>query len=491
MIKEEKKVRRIMIASPLKGKLPSFYYRNLLQIAATRIPGVKLFYSLLEGPAIQAARNQIVQYARKQNVDELVMIDVDVDTPVQAFERLLSHEHEEIVCGLYSRRTLDTHWHVHPLNSDEKENEKGLLSVYQAAIGFCKIKMSVFDKLELAYPDRIGELVEGGASGEKVAEFFPMELMGKNTPGGRLLAIKELLKDKYGNREDPQTLLDKIELAATKRHPESNQYIGEDYGFCCLARNAGIPIYLDTRLVLKHQGSAMFPIDTDRLAKMMEEPWREDEVKLLTQSYWPQDFLSPALTRTHCADVLNGSYDVPVDIKEPVILDIGANIGAFCRWANNRWPNCVIHAYEPALPNYELLGRTCSELIKNNVFIYRRNKAVGDCDTVAPLYQRGPSCGEYSLSNAHMPNAPLVANVDVTDAATLPEADIIKIDAEGSEVMIVKRLTITDRLKAIMLEYHNYSDIEPITTYLTGHGFKAFEYSPQSEHRGIIKFTRL
>lgn len=459
-----------------------------------RLPGHKLFYSLLEGPAIQMARNQIVQYARKQNVDQVVMIDVDVDVPFEAFKRLMSHEDEEIVCGLYSRRTMDTHWHVHPLNDKEVENEKGLLRVYQSAIGLSKIKMSVFDKLEVAYPDRVGNLVEGGAAGEKVAEFFPMELMGKNTPGGRILAIKELLKCKNDDM-DERELLALIEEAANKRHPESNQFIGEDYGFCCLARNAGIPIYLDTRLVLKHEGTAMFPIDTSQVMKMLNEPWRKSEVEELSKSYWPEDYLSDLLGRDHCLDVLKGCYDVPVEAdpkegKQFTVLDIGANVGAFCRWASDRWKDCTIHAYEPALPNFELLVRTCKEIIKNNVFIYRNNKAVGNFNNVVPLYLTGENCGEYALTKAHQPNAPLVANVDIMDAAELPEADLVKIDTEGSELMIVKRLKLTPRLKAIVLEYHSYSDIEPITTYLVGNGFTAFEYSPSSEHRGILKFLR-
>lgn len=483
-------LRKVMVSSPVKGKLPMFYYKNVLQYGMNKIPGVKLYYSTLEGPAIQVARNQIVQYARKQGVDELVMIDVDVDVPWEAFERLLSHD-EDIVCGLYSRRTMDTHWHVHPWSETEKENERGLLRVYQAAVGLSKIKMSVFDRLEQAYPDRVGELIEGGVLGERLCEFFPMELMGKNTPGGRLLAIKELLKRPDLSDKEKVAL---IEQAATIQHPESNQFIGEDYGFCCLARNAGIPIYLDTHLVLKHEGTAMFPIDTKQLVKMLNEPWREDELKELQKSYWPKEYLDAGIARDHCADVMGGCYDVPIEIGAKgtvaTILDIGANIGAFCRWASGRWPGVPIHAYEPHPDNFALLHKTTNTLIKNNVFIYEHNKAVSDKEGVMPLYQIGKNCGEYSLCNASKPKAEAVAQVGVIDAATLPEADIIKIDAEGEEKNIIFRLKITPKLKAIVLEYHSYSFIEPITNYLVGHGFKAFEYSPSSENRGILKFIR-
>lgn len=481
-----------MVSSPVKGKLPMFYYKNVLQYGMNKIPGVKLYYSTLEGPAIQVARNQIVQYARKQGVDELVMIDVDVDVPWEAFQRLLSHD-VDIVCGLYSRRTMDTHWHVHPLNDKEVEDERGLLRVYQAAVGLSKIKMSVFDRLEKAYPDRVGELIEGGVLGERLCEFFPMELMGKNTPGGRLLAIKELLKQDLPHEEKVKL----INIEAHIQHPEQNQFIGEDYGFCCLARNAGIPIYLDTHLVLKHEGTAMFPLETKQLLKMIEEPWRQDELKELQKSYWPKEYLDAGIGRDHCMDVLQGCYDVPIEFPKTgyaaTILDIGANIGAFCRWASGRWPGVAIHAYEPHPDNFALLTKTCRELIKNNVFIYQHQKAVTHNVTpgvMLPLYQRGVNCGEYSLSNASIPDAPVAAMVDVTDASELPEADIIKIDVEGEEKNIVMSLKITPKLKAIVLEYHSYSFIEPITNYLVGKGFTAHEYSPNSEHRGVLKFIR-
>lgn len=482
-------VRKIMVASPVKGKLPMFYYKNVLQYGMTKIPGVKLYYSTLEGPAIQVARNQIVQYARKQKVDELVMIDVDVDVPVEAFQRLLSHD-VDIVCALYSRRTMKTHWHVHPLNETEVENENGLLRVYQAAVGVCKIKMSVFDKLQETYPDRVGEMIEGGMQMERMVEFFPMELMGKNTPGGRLLAIKELLK---GNGSDAG-LIEAIKEASVVKHQEENQFIGEDYGFCCLARNAGIPIYLDTHLVLKHEGTAMFPLETKDMMEALEnDTWRKDEIKEYSRSFWPKEFIEAGIPRNHCADVIQGVYDVPVEFAKgytPVILDIGANIGAFCRWANDRWKGCHIHAYEPATPNVELLKKTYGTIIKDNVFIYIHEKAVADSNTVVPIYARSPDCGNYSLSSMGLSEAPIYGNVNTIDAATLPEADIIKIDTEGSELMIINRLKITKRLKAIVLEYHSYQDIDPITTYLLSKGFTAHEYSPSSEHRGILKFIR-
>jgi hypothetical protein len=71
---------------------------------------------------------------------------------------------------------------------------------------------------------------------------------------------------------------------------------------------------------------------------------------------WPAHFTVDPM---HAADVLAGSYDIPFNPeKPPVILDIGANIGAFTSWAAKRWPGCVIHAYEPHPGNYAMLEET-------------------------------------------------------------------------------------------------------------------------------------
>lgn len=55
----------------------------------------------------------------------------------------------------------------------------------------------------------------------------------------------------------------------------------------------------------------------------------------LTEPLWPESFLSPDLGPDHCRDVLEGCYDVPFN-HSPKVIDIGANVGAFARWAKKR-----------------------------------------------------------------------------------------------------------------------------------------------------------
>lgn len=271
-------MRKIMLAVPLKGQVSSFFVKNIMEALMTKMKDINFVFTFLEGPAIQMARNEIVAYARQQKCDELVQIDKDLDAAFPALMRLLFHEKAPVVCGLYCKRHLDTFWHVQPWDDNTKEDENGLLRVRQSAIGFSKIRMEVFDKLELANPDRIGSLNEGGKEPVMMTEFFPMELMGKNTPKGRLDLILKYLDDDKLLSQSPGEIREQIRMLSKLRFPEPNHFMGEDYGFCRLCADAGIPIYLDTHLMVKHDSSVMVPVDTEQLIKMLKEKWREDEL---------------------------------------------------------------------------------------------------------------------------------------------------------------------------------------------------------------------
>ena len=44
----------------------------------------------------------------------------------------------------------------------------------------------------------------------------------------------------------------------------------------------------------------------------------------------------------HIQKIFDGEYDIPYENPNPVILDIGGNVGGFCLWANKRWANSKI-----------------------------------------------------------------------------------------------------------------------------------------------------
>lgn len=278
--------KRVLIATPLKGDLPSAYFKSSLQLATAKIPNVKLDWIVLEGPAVQMARNEIVAYARELKFDELVFWDKDVlaeqngeNLTAGALIHLLKHD-VDIVCAPYSSRHLETHWHIHTLDG-KAPREDGLQEVSRACIGFSKIRMSVFDRIEALNPDRKAVLMDPNKAPKPCTEFFPMGVKGKNTPEGRMQGIKAILEDK---ELSASAKLQRIEREANLRYDEPNLFIGEDYWFCDLARAAGITIWLDSMVVMSHSGRVNLPIPTLKLFELMREPWRQEEIKAIKQA---------------------------------------------------------------------------------------------------------------------------------------------------------------------------------------------------------------
>jgi len=281
--------KRILIGTPLKGDIPKSYFKTSLQMATAQVPDVKLDWVLLDGPAVQIARNEIAAYAVEQRFDELIFWDKDVlaqrngeDVTASAIMRLISHD-VDIVTAVYSSRSLNTHWHVHPIKGEEA-NEAGLQRVERASIGFSKIKVPVFKKIAEQNPDRVAVLVDPNRSPKNVPELFPMELQGKNQPEYRIKQIWAALSD----CKNDSALRARIERELTIRYDEPNAFISEDYGFCDLARAAGYDIWMDTLMIMGHTASVTVPIETGKLMEMMSEPWRKEELAVIKQQMLEQ-----------------------------------------------------------------------------------------------------------------------------------------------------------------------------------------------------------
>lgn len=200
---------------------------------------------------------------------------------------------------------------------------------------------------------------------------------------------------------------------------------------------------------------------------------------------WPTEF---NLAQEHCNDVLLGCYSLPV---EPlVILDIGANVGAFARWASLRWPAAKIHCYEPQPSNFALLQQTEKHYGLKNVVLHEAG--VADKSGEFTLYENGFNCGEWSLMKFDA-NGDKKVQVQVMDAIDLPEADFIKLDTEGMELPIIKRLADAgklDKVLGLVLEYHAATHVAPLCAILQSKGLMVASVEPVLDHRGLLKFLR-
>lgn len=174
------------------------------------------------------------------------------------------------------------------------------------------------------------------------------------------------------------------------------------------------------------------------------------------------------------------------------IIDIGANVGAFYRWARARWPRSFIECYEPHPENFKKLEQTVlSAPNKGNCCLGQLAVLDKRCESM-PLVFEGLNCGEHSLfrhTNEGKPKQSV--NVPVIDAATLPKADILKIDAEGAETAILRRLHQVKRLQeftCVMYEFHDATGADYMDSLMRVNGFTQLSRINHSLHRGITKW---
>lgn len=149
-------------------------------------------------------------------------------------------------------------------------------------------------------------------------------------------------------------------------------------------------------------------------------------------------------------------YDGPNDGSGLDILDIGANVGGFARWAELRWPGSTIRCYEPNPGTFAYLERN----IAGRPGIRATNAAVyPGLAKRAPFFSRYDGDGEaglvaYATDTFRGEAVKPAFEVDVIEPASVAGADILKLDVEGAEAEILAHLDLS-RTQLVLAEFQN------------------------------------
>lgn len=171
---------------------------------------------------------------------------------------------------------------------------------------------------------------------------------------------------------------------------------------------------------------------------------------------------------------------------QPIILDIGANIGSFSIYAHklNKHLNPVIYAFEPHPDNAKLTG---ANFKRNGLLDYQIiQKAVAGTDGVASFDISG-AFDSFKL-NADSIDTIEVKTTKLSTFCSSNNIDIIhllKMDIEGGEYDVIEHDLnfINEKVEVMFIEYHNV-DIDDGQSLLTEALKANFDINIQNPHYG-------
>jgi len=428
------KLKKVFIAIPIYGAVDHHFFTCAMKLQQ------EMLMSGIHGAlrphfgdsAVGRARNALTREFLDSDCTHLLFIDSDLVFSAEHIKRIMEHE-EPIVGGLYCKKQEGNppQLVVNALMKEAPVRPDGLQEVRYVGTGFIRVAREVFEKVIEAHKDEIQYQTDWD---NKLTE-WDFWTMG-------------VYHYKDGSRP---------------------RWLSEDWYFCQRAIDLGYKVYVDMAILLKHSGNVLYPLSYQE--------------KCLYPVKCPEGFVYGADCGDTINEVFGGEYDfaIPPFPTPPRILDIGANAGAFAWWANSRWPGSRITCYEPNPANFEFLEKNCQTLgatpIKlavgdtklNKLFLGKRNNLTGS---------------QYFNGEQSQQTIPIA----VLEPALLPEADLIKIDTEGSEVDIVSGL---QQIPTYMIvEYHSAENKQKVSDLLRGKMIM-IGMKETSSNGGILAFKKV
>lgn len=402
--------KKLFIAAPIYWQVDPYFYKSSIQlvydIIRSGLPAA--FKPQFGDSAIGRARNSLTRQFLETDCTHMLFIDSDFVFSTEQILRMMEHP-EPIVGGLYLKKqdgppqlVLNALDDMPPMRADHMQQVKYI------GTGFIRVAREVFEKMIEVYGDEISYQCDHD---NKITEW------------------------------------DFWQMGVYKYKDGTKRWLSEDWYFCQRALDLGYEIWADMHVLLKHSGGQLYPT-------------KEQEDRLYGRFKMFEAFDCPKECSEGANEVFSGQYEFGITFeKNPRIIDIGANCGAFAHWAHWKWPGSVVHCYEPNGEIFEVLKSNCAKVGATAV-----NSAVGDparnklfVGNKTPLVS-----GQYKTNL----NGNRVIDITVVEPDSLPEADLIKIDAEGAEPVIVNRMTNLPHY--LLVEYHTAENKTLVLKQLAG-----------------------
>lgn len=158
------------------------------------------------------------------------------------------------------------------------------------------------------------------------------------------------------------------------------------------------------------------------------------------------------------------------------VLDLGANIGIFSRWASDKGAE-KIYSFEPVQQNFQLLALNRPE----NCEAHRLAVSNKDCDMIEIAYKPWAPGGSSILKHdgGELQRAMTVTVDTLLKSGVIERIDFLKIDIEGAEMFAFEGISdeTLSNIRCVSMEMHTgiigeYADV--IYNRLHNLGFNAY-----------------
>jgi len=155
-------------------------------------------------------------------------------------------------------------------------------------------------------------------------------------------------------------------------------------------------------------------------------------------------------------------YEFQCATEAPLIVDAGANIGISALYFKHRYPGSRIICFEPDPKTFELLKVNCKGNKLSNVDL--NQVALSHQGGEAPFYSDASGKNYVGMSlNKRLqgkgyPLKKVTIQTEKLSSFIIEKIDLLKLDIEGSELLVLKDLAATKKIALIekmIIEYHS------------------------------------
>ncbi len=171
-------------------------------------------------------------------------------------------------------------------------------------------------------------------------------------------------------------------------------------------------------------------------------------------------------------------YDIELSHSEPLIIDIGGNIGLSTLFYKSEYPNSRIIVFEPHPQNFDLLEMNVFQNNLSNVDCVR--KAIAASEGEKTLYYSNnhfssASCKKSAWNRTEVEQEKIIVNSIKLDNFLNERVDLVKMDIEGlEEEVILNSKKALKLISNLIFEFHysNKGSFDRIVRFLNSCGFR-------------------